>query len=71
MMRAGGDFGQAAVSNGEVVYDTGTGEWSVTDSTFYTAEALYLANQEIWISNWGGEFFEGRGVPGRNDQPPA
>ncbi|MEF8777144.1 MAG: halocyanin domain-containing protein [Haloarculaceae archaeon] len=69
--QAGGQFGQAAVSNREVAYDTTTGEWAVTDPTFHTAEALYLANQEIWTSHWGGEFFEGRGVPGRNDQPPA
>ena len=67
---AGGEFGQAAVYNTEVEYDTGADEWSVTDDTFTTAQALYLANQEIWISQWGNDFYEGRGVPGQNDDPP-
>jgi len=67
---AGGEFGQAAVYNTEVEYDTGADEWTVTDDTFTTAQALYLANQEIWISQWGGDFYEGRGVPGQNDEPP-
>jgi len=66
---AGGEYGQAAVYNAEVEYDTGADEWSVTDDRFDTEWALYLANQEIWISQWGGEFFEGRGVPGTNDTP--
>ena len=68
---AGGEHGQAAVYNGEIEYDTGGGEWSVTDDRFYTAEALYLANQDIWISQWGGDFYQGRGVPGENDTPPS
>jgi hypothetical protein len=68
---AGGEFGQAAVYNTEVEYDTETDEWSVTDDSFTTADALYLANQEIWISQWGGDFYEGRGVPGQNDEPPS
>ncbi|MEF8842064.1 MAG: plastocyanin/azurin family copper-binding protein [Haloarculaceae archaeon] len=68
---AGGEHGQAAVYNGEIEYDTGSGEWSVTDDRFYTAEALYLANQDIWISQWGGDFYQGRGVPGENDTPPS
>jgi hypothetical protein len=67
---AGGEFGQAAVYNTEVEYDTGADEWTVTDDTFTTAQALYLANQEIWISQWGNDFYEGRGVPGQNDDPP-
>ena len=67
---AGGEFGQAAVYNQAVEYDTGSGEWSVVDDSFVTSDALYLANQEIWISQWGGSFFEGRGVPGRSDTPP-
>jgi plastocyanin len=66
---AGGEFGQAAVYNGEIEYDTANDEWSVTDDRFYTAEALYLANQDIWISQWGGNFYRGRGVPGQNDTP--
>jgi hypothetical protein len=67
---AGGEFGQAAVYNGAVEYDTGAGEWSVTDDRFYTADALYLANQDIWVGNWGGDFYQGRGVPGTSDEPP-
>ncbi|MFB6222722.1 MAG: halocyanin domain-containing protein [Haloarcula sp.] len=67
--KAGGEFGQAAVYNAEVAYDTGADEWSVTDDRFDTEQALYLANQDIWVGNWGGDFFEGRGVPGTNDEP--
>ena len=67
---AGGEFGQAAVYNGEIEYDTDAGEWSVTDDRFYTADALYLANQDIWVGNWGGDFYQGRGVPGTSDEPP-
>ena len=66
---AGGEHGQAAVYNAEVEYDTASGEWSVTDDRFDTEQALYLANQEIWISQWGGDFYQGRGVPGRSDTP--
>ncbi|MBX0325435.1 plasmid stabilization protein [Halomicroarcula sp. F13] len=66
---AGGEFGQAAVYNASVQYDTGAGEWSVTDRMFDTAGALYLANQDIWIGQWGGEFYEGRGRPAANDSP--
>jgi len=68
---AGGEFGQAAVSNSEVEYDTGADEWTVTDDRFRTAEALYLANQDVWVGNWGGDFYQGRGVPGESDEPPA
>jgi plastocyanin len=68
---AGGEFGQAAVYNQAVAYDTDSREWSVVDDSFVTADALYLANQDIWISQWGGSFFGGRGVPGRNDTPPG
>jgi len=66
---AGGEFGQAAVYNAEVEYDTTRGEWSVTDDTLRTGPALYLANQDIWVSNWGGAFYRGRGVPGTSDEP--
>ena len=55
--------------NRAVEYDTSGREWSVVDDSFVTADALYLANQDIWISQWGGEFFRGRGVPGKNDEP--
>jgi hypothetical protein len=66
---AGGEFGQAAVYNKAVEYDTDADEWTVTDRLFDTEAALYLANQDIWIGQWGGEFYEGRGVPGTNDSP--
>ncbi|MFB6151147.1 MAG: hypothetical protein ABEJ40_05010 [Haloarculaceae archaeon] len=66
---AGGEFGQAAVYNSEVEYDSEADEWSVTDSRFRTADALYLANQDVWVGNWGGDFYQGRGVPGRSDAP--
>ena len=68
---AGGDHGQAAVYNAEVEYDTDADEWRVTDDRFDTEQALYLANQEIWISQWGGDFYQGRGRPGASDEPPA
>jgi len=67
---AGGEFGQAAVYNGAVEYDTGADEWSVVDDRFYTADALYLANQDIWVGNWAGDSYQGRGVPGASDTPP-
>ena len=41
----------------------------MTDDTFTTAQAEYLANQDVWISNWGGGFYNGRGIPGRTDEP--
>jgi hypothetical protein len=66
---ADGEFGQAAVYNAAVEYDTGADEWSVTDDRFHTAEALYLANQDIWISHWGGDFYQGSGAPGESDEP--
>jgi len=68
--KAGGEFGQAAVYNAEVQYDTDSGSWAVTDDSFRTAEALYLANQDIWVGNWAGDFYQGRGVPGESDTPP-
>jgi hypothetical protein len=49
--------------------DAGTSA-SGADDTFRTGPALYLANQDIWISNWAGDFYQGRGVPGRSDEPP-
>ena len=67
--KAGGEFGQAAVYNTAVEYDPGADSWSVVDDRFDTEQALYLANQDIWISHWGGEFFNGRGVPGKSDTP--
>jgi len=67
---AGGEHGQAAVYNAEAEYDTAAGEWTVTDDSFDTEASLYLANQEIWISQWGGDFYQGRGVPGQSDTPP-
>lgn len=66
---AGGEYGEAAVYNTEVEYDAESDRWSVTDDGFDTEQALYLANQDIWISQWGGRFFQGRGVPGQNDTP--
>jgi halocyanin-like protein len=66
---AGGEFGQAAVYNAEVEYDAGSDEWRVTDDRFDTAGALYLANQDIWVGNWAGDFYQGRGVPGESDAP--
>lgn len=67
---AGDEFGQAAVYNDAVEYDTESDAWSVVDDGFTTADALYLSNQEIWISHWGGDFYHGRGVPGRSETPP-
>jgi plastocyanin len=67
---AGGENGQAAVYNAEVEYDSGGDEWAVTDDTFDTEASLYLANQEIWISQWSGDFYQGRGRPGHSDTPP-
>ncbi|MHB9287464.1 plasmid stabilization protein [Halobacteriales archaeon Cl-PHB] len=64
---AGGDHGQAAVYNAAVEY--ADGEWTVVDDRFKTAEALYLANQDVWIGRWAGQPYEGRGVPGRTDSP--
>jgi hypothetical protein len=66
---AGGEFGQAAVYNAEIEYDAEADEWVVTDRLFDTEGALYLANQDIWIGQWGGEFYKGRGIPGTNDSP--
>jgi len=66
---AGGEHGQAAVYNTAVEYDTGADEWSVADGSFRTAWALYLSNQDIWISQWSGDFYQGRGVPGRSETP--
>lgn len=41
----------------------------MTDDTFTTSPAIYLANQDVWISNWSGGFYNGRGIPGRTDEP--
>jgi hypothetical protein len=67
---AGGEFGQAAVYNDAVEYDVEGDEWQVVDDTFTTADALYTANQDIWIGSWAGDFYTGRGVPGQTDDPP-
>ncbi|WP_255152769.1 plastocyanin/azurin family copper-binding protein [Halorarius halobius] len=67
---AGGEYGQAAVYNDVVEYDTSADEWTVADDMFTTSWALYTANQDIWIGSWAGDFFGGRGVPGQSDQPP-
>lgn len=66
---AGGELGQAAVYNAEGEYDADTDEWTVTDRLFDTEAALSLANQDIWVGQWGGEFYEGRGIPGTNHSP--
>jgi plastocyanin len=68
--QAGGEFGQAAVYNDAVGYDTAADEWSVVSDAFTTSWALYTANQDIWIGSWAGESFGGRGVPGESDEPP-
>ncbi|WP_254525521.1 hypothetical protein [Natrinema caseinilyticum] len=68
---AGGEHGQAAVYNAEVEYDPHADEWAVTDDRFDTEWSLYLANQDIWIGQWGGDFYQGRGRPGRSDSPPS
>jgi len=66
---AGGDHGQAAVYNQRVSYHGGDDEWSVEDRRFRTGPSLYLSNQDIWIGQWGGDFYQGRGVPGQSDSP--
>ncbi|MDS0475532.1 hypothetical protein [Natrinema sp. 1APR25-10V2] len=68
---AGGEYGQAAVSNAVVEYDSNADEWSVTDDRFKTEWSLYLANQDIWIGQWAGDFYQGRGRPGHSDSPPS
>jgi plastocyanin len=67
---AGGEYGQAAVYNDAVEYDTDADEWSVVEDRFTTAWALYTANQDIWIGAWAGDFYRGRGVPGQTEEPP-
>jgi plastocyanin len=67
---AGGEYGQAAVYNDAVEYDVEADEWQVVDDMFTTADALYTANQDIWIGSWAGDFYTGRGVPGQTDEPP-
>ncbi|SER43933.1 plasmid stabilization protein [Natrinema salaciae] len=68
---ADGEYGQAAVYNAAVEYDPAADEWSVTDDRFNTEWSLYLANQDIWIGQWGGDFYQGRGRPGHSDSPPS
>ena len=67
---AGGEHGQAAVYNAEIEYDTAADEWTVTDDSFHTEGSLYLSNQDLWASIWGGSEFPGRGVPGESDRLP-
>ena len=67
--KAGGEFCQAPVYNTEVEYDVQADEWQVTDDTFTTGPAIYLANQDVWTSNWNGGFYHGRGVLGQTDEP--
>jgi plastocyanin len=67
---AGGEYGQAAVYHDAVEYDTNADEWRVVDDGFTTADALLLSNQDIWIGQWAGDSFQGRGVPGKSDTPP-
>ncbi|WP_408960538.1 PQQ-dependent sugar dehydrogenase [Natrinema sp. 74] len=67
---AGGEHGQAAVYNAEIEYDTAEDEWTVTDDMFHTSGSLYLANQDLWASIWGGSEFPGRGVPSECDRLP-
>jgi hypothetical protein len=66
---AGGEFGQAAVYSGAIEYDTGADTWTVVDRRFYTGGALFLANQDVRVGNWGDRFCQGRGVPGKSDTP--
>jgi hypothetical protein len=67
---AGGEHGQAAVYNAAVEYDVAADSWSVAEPRFQTEGALYLANQDVWLGQRGGDFYRGRGVPGRADEPP-
>jgi hypothetical protein len=68
---AGGKYGQAAVYNTEVTYDVDADEWQVIDDGFNTAQALYLANQDVWVGQWGNQFYDGRGIPGETDEPES
>jgi len=67
--KAGGEFGQAPMYNRELEYDPGADEWSVTDDTFDAEAGMYLSNQDVWVGQWGGNFYQGRGVPGETDSP--
>lgn len=69
--KAGDQYGRAAVYNTQIRYDPASDTWRVTDDAFDTEQALYLANQDIRVGQWGGEFFRGCGVPGKSDEPPA
>ncbi|MFQ5794684.1 MAG: hypothetical protein ACE5JP_06500 [Candidatus Bipolaricaulia bacterium] len=63
---AGGQFGQAPVFATAVAYNRGTGQWSVVDGQFTTAQAMYLADQAIWTGEWKGHAFQGppaHGIP--------
>lgn len=66
---AGGEYGQAAVYNTAVEYDVGPDEGTVAHHRFTTGDALYLANQDVRISQLGGDVSQGRGVPGENNEP--
>ncbi|WP_275039684.1 hypothetical protein [Natrinema limicola] len=43
----------------------------MTDDRFDTEWALYLANQDIWIGQWAGDFYQDRGRSGHSDSPPC
>lgn len=62
--KAGGEFGQAPVAATEVVYDTASGQWQVTNPRFTTAYAMALSNQMMWIGTWAGKpSVPGNGIP--------
>ncbi|MFB6219604.1 MAG: plastocyanin/azurin family copper-binding protein [Halobacteriaceae archaeon] len=67
--KAGGQYGQAPMYTAAVEYDTGADEWSVADDSFDTEGGMYLSNQDVWVGQWGEQFYEGRGVPGQTDTP--
>ncbi|WP_323191729.1 hypothetical protein [Halostella sp. PRR32] len=59
------EFGQAPVLNTEVQYDPRSDQWEVTDDLFTTEQAMYTANQLIWVGEFDGQSYPGSGVPGQ------
>ena len=57
--QAGGDFGRAPVFASSLQYNPGTHSWSVTNSRFYTAGALYLSARLIWIGQREAQPYSG------------
>lgn len=57
--KAGGEFGRAPVFASSLQYDPGARSWSVTNSRFYTAGALYLATRLIWIGQREAQPYSG------------